>query len=229
MAFNDWFRPLPTRPSPQPPPEPTDDHALKKHLAFKGLARRYPHVASLQGDGVKLSPMPISTLAHVIWVINRANGFADYSGDGIPVALALVHDEISEAYTEVPYLGNPALAEEIADVFIRTLDLTESVFPGRTGKYYIEPFLQPAPQMASVFIGATLLELHHGASRCLRSYRKVPERHHLMPDTLLLDFGRLATATANFGQIVTPDFDRVVLDKLEKNALRPYRHGGKRI
>ncbi len=85
----------------------------------------------------------LNRLAHDIYEINEAKGFWDdpYSDENpltVPGKLALIHDEISEAlqvhreaYDDAPEdpvsgmtpMQEDDLAEELADIVIRTLDL----------------------------------------------------------------------------------------------------------
>ena len=228
MELSTLFR----RPSlPVVTPEPVlEGEALLKHKLLVGLTRDFPDACRFEGTVFKLSPMTVSTLARVIWTINRANGFPDYAGDGIPVALVLIHDEISEAYGVVDAKGDYSdFAEELADVFIRTVDLAESVFPGEIGPRYTPQEFILSAQSFSSYMQAHLLALHELTSRCVRLFRGTPEGSTTMPPALLSTLAELLQQTDWAGRLSHTDFGTVVLRKLERNAARPYRHGGKRI
>ena len=65
----------------------------------------------------------LNELAHEIRLNNEKNGFIWDSERDVPTLLALVHSEVSEALEA--YRDEKTVDEELADVIIRVLDLSD--------------------------------------------------------------------------------------------------------
>ena len=65
----------------------------------------------------------LSELAHEIRLNNEKNGFIWDTAIDVPALLALIHSEVSEALEA--YRDEKPLDEELADVIIRVLDLSD--------------------------------------------------------------------------------------------------------
>lgn len=79
-------------------------------------------------------PTTLKELAQTIAEINEANGWSlvipsDWTDDKykIPAVLALIHSELSEALEDFREDNLDHFGEEIADVIIRCLDLTDGL------------------------------------------------------------------------------------------------------
>lgn len=68
--------------------------------------------------------MDISTLARDIHEVNVCNGWWTRN-DTVPDKLLMIHSEVSEAVDN--YRHDIDMAEELADIVIRTLDLMEAL------------------------------------------------------------------------------------------------------
>ncbi len=65
----------------------------------------------------------LNELAYEIRVNNETNGFVWDSERDVPTLLALIHSEVSEALEA--YRDEKPLDEELADVIIRVMDLSD--------------------------------------------------------------------------------------------------------
>lgn len=182
-----------------------------------------------------------------IRTINAANGWGlDFTFDAVPGYLALIHSEITEAWTELfidDCLG------ELADVVVRCLDLAELLGPGTIGAAI-------AAVMAGGWSGLSgretqsvqLIQLHRRTSELLEVYRKVEDeagcRQQLRSGLAALVAETCAVAARQrleqMATFTTEQWaDPAVLKPtqaigaalqatLEKNRARAYRHGGLR-
>jgi len=179
----------------------------------------------------KLTPLitPLEAATQVRH-INAVNGWGhDFTFAQIPTFLALIHSAISEAFHET----QPGLvARELGDVIVRVLDLSELIQPGAAGQWAFPAWFEPDPAGPKPAPGADdtphqVLLLNLPVSRVLETYRKVAQKAECEAGMLngLHDVAQHSAALMlRLGE--TPN--RVVIEILNKNALRPYRHGNRR-
>lgn len=176
----------------------------------------------------KSVPASLQELASEARAINAANGWGtDFDPDGnrdtLPGFLALIHSEITEAWTaERP---QEAL-RELGDVIVRCLDLGELLLPGRWAQCHPETLNIGTPDLRDHTWDRDLMGLHHLTSNALEDYRKVPDYKATVHDGLHLILSAAWVIVKRYG--VTTDPEQVVREILAKNRLRGYRHGGRR-
>lgn len=193
----------------------------------------------------------VQDVADVLYLINRRNLFVCPSGDAIPTALALIHDEISEANDELDAGNMNALQAELVDVLIRALDVMEGTGPGLAGSIILagldtedvtleelagmilrSPYLSALQGVnGNIGLMAALLGMHQGVSRALRVYRRTPHDADLMPAEFLQAVGSVAFAAVGillYTGATTAGVQDMVLQTISRNAARGPRHGGKR-
>lgn len=71
-------------------------------------------------------PLAINDYAHYISQWREGKGFVT-SWENMPMKLLLVHTEISEAAEDYRHDNREHFAEEIADTFIRLMDITDAL------------------------------------------------------------------------------------------------------
>lgn len=170
--------------------------------------------------------MYINERARRIREIGTANGWNPPTkkdwGDGqtqIPCLLALIHSEINEAHDELLAERLNELAFEFADIEIRILDLCGGLvgdfeacvaFAWETGVNVPDDF------------DRAFIDMHKWVTTAFEHYRE---------DEIGLFIGALAKLYL-FNRCLTIhklmlNLDKAVGEKLEKNAQRSHRHGGK--
>jgi hypothetical protein len=139
----------------------------------------------------------------------------------IAAKLALVHAELTEAYDEWntdPRRGvTYSVTVELADVAIRLFDLMGAMGLQLPHNMSLDTAMKPD-------FPALLLDLHAHTSDVVEHLRKpdsvFPDVVHWKMAVLL---HRMFALCANMGI----DLRKAVGDKMQKNRLRPHRHGGK--
>jgi NTP pyrophosphatase (non-canonical NTP hydrolase) len=136
--------------------------------------------------------------------------------------IALMQDEVSEAYEEMESEGE--LAEELADVLIRIYDLCgkydydlDAFLPVET----FEKLVNSSIPLEGRNDEQILLNLHRKVSLVLRAYRKSQPIEPTLAEVVI--------EVAKIAHMCELDVAGAVKDKMEKNKKRPYRHGGKLI
>ncbi len=168
----------------------------------------------------------LNTLAVQIRETGEANGWDlvfrpdwDSSDTKIPCMLALIHSEISETYMEKFTGDSDGLAAEFADIAIRVLDLAGGL---------TEDFAAYVARVEGTFLdddtAQAFLSLHHITTYALEAFRN---------DELLKFLGALAlllSATEHFAMgRFNIKLNTAVVEKMDVNRHRSYRHGGKRV
>ena len=140
--------------------------------------------------------------------------------ENVPQRIALIHDEIDEAYEDCLYYGvdlPDSFDEELADVVIRIADLSGflnltldqwTVFGKGTSIPWI-PYAAPMLQRA-----------HLHVSRALRVHRKDGP-----PREMALHLSQCVRVLHLHCEARGVDLFAVVREKMEKNVSRPYLHG----
>ncbi|MCD0155855.1 hypothetical protein [Deinococcus sp. 6GRE01] len=160
--------------------------------------------------------------------INAANGWGtdfdpDKKRDEVPSYLALIHSEITEAWTaKFPRDAS----RELGDVIIRALDLGELLQPGYWQDCHQE-FCEIGQRdyRRETWVGS-LMGLHVLTSEALEIYRKeTPYRPGLLQrlHVLVSESWRLME---RYPTDLPPE--RIIRDILRVNSQRGYRHGGRR-
>lgn len=169
----------------------------------------------------------IQELASSARAVNAANDWGlDFTLAEIPNYIALIHSEVTEAYTAH---SNEEILGELADVLIRTLDLCELIHPNamKTGPLEDVPahFLQTPATMPRV---KAFMELNTRVTEVLEVYRKVVDTVLVMK--LIFGLQDVISWTVGLMYAVDPQASptALVLAKIEKNRSRGHRHGGRR-
>ncbi len=182
-----------------------------------------------------LHPQTVHDLTRIAAATARSKGFANWSGDGIPLALALIHDELSEA-SEAQ--GSADTAEELADVIIRTLNLAHDVEPAALTLTLMQDYAAPngqPPTLGTLARGegsvraSSIEDLHVRVSRALRVFRSTADAQEDMPPLFFAHLAALVVACARTIHALGQDPCQVVRAKMTRNLTRPHRHGGKRL
>lgn len=177
-----------------------------------------------------MSAMPttnLQALATEAREINAANGWGtafspDTNSQEIPGYLALIHSEITEAWTA----ARPEdAARELGDVIIRALDLGELIRAGVWQDCAVEMAF-PSKDLRETTWNTDLLYLHTLTSQALEIYRKqdVYEGHVLRYLHLIVSH----TWVAIERHLPGTDPAAILREILEANRKRAYRHGGRR-
>ncbi len=168
----------------------------------------------------------INTLAVQVRETGLVNGWDlvygpdwDSDPDIILSRLAMIHSEICEAHIAKHVGDKDALAAELADIMIRTLDLAGGL---------TEDFAAHIFRLEGVFISDDVEQafnnLHQVTTYALEAVRN---------DGLLNFLGSLALLFRSVEQFAADAFDIdvsvAVPEKMEVNRHRSYRHGGKRV
>lgn len=165
----------------------------------------------------------VDQLAKLVRSVNEANGWkVFYSSEWqdneykFPAIIALIHSEITEAWWELDARKWELFIEELADVKIRILD----VAGGMThdfGQYFDQSTL-----FAATFQD-DLLGAHKDATEALESFRKGDK------ERALAFLAHLYMRCNHVSESFAYDYHQIMLDKIEKNRKRSYRHGNKRV
>lgn len=192
-------------------------------------------------------------VADVAYLVNRRNDFPCPSGDYIPTAIALMHDEVDESVDEGDLDNWPAACAEQVDVIIRCMDGLEGSGAGKVmhavnlavgGELSAATTLADlaalldagAPVTAgrmhphSYFTVGTAVQ-HQALSRALRVYRKTPAHSYDMPDLYLQELAQVLLSALVVLLVLgrTPtEIEDMVMQTIGRNAARGARHGGKR-
>ena len=168
----------------------------------------------------------INTLAVQTREISQANGWGSahhtdwtFSDDTIPCRLALIHSEICEAHGAKRTGDMDDLAAEFADIIIRVLDLAGGLtedFEAHVAMF-TGTFLPDDSEQACNF-------LHNITTSALEAFRRDDLLEFLDELTVLL-LSVECWAMGKFGI----DMNNAVLEKMDVNRHRSYRHGGKRV
>lgn len=156
-----------------------------------------------------------------------SKGFWDPSASRSPVAtkIALIHTEITEVL-EALDIQAPVykIAEEIADVAIRTADLLAAIdVPIKTLRSFNPTFISRDPSETDYeFVYAEAANMHDTASRATQADRKDQEQE-VIGNLLSL----IRTCFWLAAEIGVEDFWSTILEKDLKNTQRPERHGRK--
>lgn len=172
--------------------------------------------------------MYINERARRVREINAANGWnpvtkKDWDDEQykIPSLLALLHSEINEAHDELVEVRLNNLATELADIEIRVLDIGGGIvkdfeacvsFAWKTGVSIPDD------------LHRAFMSMHKYVTAALEFYRNNESGLFIGELAKLYIFNR-CFAIYKFKL----DIARAVEDKVEKNAQRSFRHGGKRV
>lgn len=166
-------------------------------------------------------------LAREAHEINTANGWGlnfnpAENDQEIPGYLALIHSEITEAWTA----ARPQEARrELGDVIVRALDLGELIRPGAWEGLSSALALPPGDLRGRSWAG-DLLQLHTLTSEALEMYRKEASYQ----DGVLNRLHVIVVSAWEALEQYFPDSSAewVVRDILAANRDRAWRHGGRR-
>lgn len=173
----------------------------------------------------------LNALAAEARAVNALNGWGeDFDPEtcaALPGYLALIHSEITEAWTAE---NTDAMVRELGDVIVRALDLSELIKPG----IFAEPLDLPEPNSApgvsfdTFTVPHELLRLHMITSEALERYRKEPDFRADVLDELrqLIKYAWLLMEISPTVCAVDPA--QVIGEILTANRARGYRHGGRR-
>lgn len=138
--------------------------------------------------------------------------------------LALVHSEVTEAY-HAWLAANRTITDEVllelADVCIRSYDLLGAM-DARMSKY---PAIDVHPVDDDDF-PTHLLDIHAALSEALEYMRK---KEYTFPDVTESAILGVALLTVSVAKHHGHDLLPFITRKMEYNALRTYRHGGKML
>lgn len=134
----------------------------------------------------------------------------------MPTALALIHSELSEA-VEADRKGDlENRAEEMADVVIRICDTAE--YHGLEIESISDPmhsyFLAANPDFPRFIMGC-----HAKVTDVYWSWQRHPALY------LAGAFGRLLAFILCNVKLFDIDLEKAITEKMERNKLRPYKHG----
>lgn len=142
----------------------------------------------------------------------------------IAAKLALVHSEVTEAY-DAWLVGERRITDEVllelADVCIRSYDLLGAM-DAKMAKY---PAMALQPIENDDF-PTHLLDMHSALSEALEYMRK---KEYLFPDVTESAILGVTLFTVSVAHHYGHDLLPVITRKMEYNALRTYRHGGKML
>jgi NTP pyrophosphatase (non-canonical NTP hydrolase) len=128
--------------------------------------------------------------------------------------IALMHSEVDEAYEAILPGGQDNFAEEMADILIRIYDAC--------GEFNI-PLHKAVTTSVSGYTDKIklLMDIHYHLSQALESFRQVDSVY--MWNAVAAQFSAVCCLIVDNCEVIEP-----MLQKMEKNKNRPYRHGGKR-
>jgi hypothetical protein len=174
----------------------------------------------------------LQALATEARAINAANGWGlSFKFEDVPGYLALVHSEVTEAYTAGDVQG---AARELGDVIVRALDLAELLAPGQIQPPDWPDTVAPTDLYSDVYGETGLLGLHVRTSEILEVFRKEPDeataRAHMVwgLHTLARLAAHVMVALPLPPEVRAWDPTAVVQEILAANRQRAYRHGGRR-
>lgn len=139
----------------------------------------------------------------------------------IPSALALIHSEINEAHDELLGERLNELATELADIEIRVLDMGGGLVKDFEAcvSFAWESGLTIPDNLDRAFI-----DMHKYVTAALEFYRDNE------PGLFIGELAKLYIFNRCFAiHKFKLNIDQAVEDKIEKNAQRSFRHGGKRV
>lgn len=155
-------------------------------------------------------------------------------------ALALIHTEITEAYEayaaslKSPNSHDAHIAEELADVLIRTfdtagkmnLDLDKHALDTVGVNTLEEMYLNGEWVIKSKNMEKFLLQLHMKVSAIMEDYRRVPDEE--LDNQLAKGMAQVILFVISYSKNAGLNVVEAVKEKMEKNTQRPHRHGNKR-
>lgn len=188
--------------------------------------------------------MNLKKLCAKILEVNIKNGWnvcqpGDWQDENkVPAKLALVHSEIDELRVALNKDDLKNIGEELADIFIRVLDLT-SLFGGFFA--ISESWIPRSPEELATYLvemgmseRTTLMDiayfqdtdlLHFLTTKSLEYFRKHKE--------MCIEFVNVLESLLSFVVYLAErhelSIQKEVDDKIERNRHRGYRYGGKRI
>lgn len=170
----------------------------------------------------------LNDLATEARTINATNGWGldfnpDANRDELPSYLALIHSEITEAWTA----DTPQEAvRELGDVIVRALDLGQLIQPGYWAECDAEYRRIRLRDLRNESWIDTLMHLHTGTSETLERYRKEPEWRPAVLSSLYALVCTTWDAMRRYHMGKEPE--QVIREILAANRQRTYRHGGRR-
>jgi hypothetical protein len=174
----------------------------------------------------------LQALATEARAINAANGWGlSFTFEDVPGYLALVHSEVTEAYTAGDVREK---ARELGDVIVRALDLAELLAPGQIQPDDQPDTLAPTDLYSGVYGLIGLLTLHVRTSEILEVFRKEPDEITARATMVWQLHGLARFAARVMAALPLPpevrawDPTAVVQEILAANRQRAYRHGGRR-
>lgn len=170
----------------------------------------------------------LNELATEARTINAANGWGldfnpDTNRDEVPGYLALIHSEITEAWTA----KTPREAvRELGDVIVRALDLGQLIQPGYWAGCDAEYCWIGDRDLRAEGYPETMLRLHTLTSEALEHYRKDEEWRPALLNRLHVLVSHAWDAMHRYSPRRAPL--EVIHEILAANRQRAYRHGGRR-
>jgi NTP pyrophosphatase (non-canonical NTP hydrolase) len=173
--------------------------------------------------------IPFHELGEKAHKVNKANGWEIFTPDDWTNVLklcahtALIHTEITEAAEALEDNDLTNLREELADVAIRVSSIAHGI-----GAKLQHNFAHPSPEFTEVpttelDISKGIMQLHKATSHATEAVRKQDSAEFIIQLIIIL------LHTAALSKAIGSDLAAEMDKKIEKNASRGHKHGGKAI
>jgi NTP pyrophosphatase (non-canonical NTP hydrolase) len=146
--------------------------------------------------------------------------------------IALIHSEITEVYEAFAF--DEDKADECADILIRIFDLAglykydlENAYYYRFGFRTLEEQLESMEKKTNRSLEKFLMDMHRSVSKVLETYREKDDENKEM--RIMIGFVQVCLNVCDLAKTYDLDLPAAVYAKLEKNKIRQFKHGGKKI